>query len=179
MLEEYKRNRQRIDRLNKIIHRSSDEDANDRIVFLKNRQEAIQENIKELDTQLLDLSVSKVTKTIAHQKLLRESKRYQASMQVSEKNREKSDLTNVLIKEISDYLTQLRAIKNKSIELRIKRTLNTLMHKNDFVDSIQMEMEDGVFDVRLFSGGREIQKNSLSKLLQVKLNGLMLQKLLN
>lgn len=163
MLEEYKRNRQRIDRLNKIIHRSSDEDANDRIVFLKNRQEAIQENIKELDTQLLDLSVSKVTKTIAHQKLLRDSKRYQASMQVSEKNREKSDLTNVLIKEISDYLTQLRAIKNKSIELRIKRTLNTLMHKNDFVDSIQMEMEDGVFDVRLFSGGREIQKNSLSK----------------
>ena len=88
---------------------------------------------------------------------------YQASMKVREKNIEKSDLTIVLINEISDYLQQLRSLRNKSIEKHIKNILNMLMHKSDFVDKVKLETEDNDFDVRLFSSDNEIQKSALSK----------------
>lgn len=163
MLDDYKRNKQRIDQLNKILHRAAEEEGNDRIVVLKRQLSNIQQNIMELDNQIMDLGVAKATKTLEKERLQKQRDVYQASMKVREKNIEKSHLTNVLINEISDYLQQLRSLRNKSIEKHIKSILNMLMHKNDFVDKVKLETEDGDFDVRLFSSENEIQKSTLSK----------------
>ena len=163
MIDDYKRNKQRIDQLNKILHRATEEEGNDRIVVLKRQLLEIQQNITEVDGRLLDLGVEKATKTIEKQKMQKQFDVYQASMIVRENNKEKSELTSVLINEISDYLQQLRSLRNKSIEEHIKRILNMLMHKSDFVDKVLLETENGDFDVRLFSSGNEIQKSALSK----------------
>lgn len=163
MLDDYKRNKQRIDQLNKILHRATEEEGNDRIVVLKRQLSNIQQNITELDNQILDLGVAKATKTLEKERLQKQRDVYQASMKVCKKNIEKSNLTIVLINEISDYLQQLRSLRNKSIEKHIKSILNMLMHKNDFVDKVKLETEDGDFDVRLFSSDNEIQKSALSK----------------
>ena len=163
MLEEYKRNKQQIDKLNKLLHRSAEEDDNERMVSLKKQQQSLQKSILELEKQLLELGISQATKSKERERLQREYDTCHASLQVDENNKEKQALTTELIKEISDYLRQLRALRNKSIEQRINRILNSLMHKNDFVDNVQMGVEDGDFDVRLFSNGIEIPKNTLSK----------------
>ena len=83
-------------------------------------------------------------------------------MKVRESNKEKSELIDVLIKELDDYLIHLRSMRNKSIEQRIKRILNSLMHKNDFVDRILLETDADDFDVHLYYSNIEIQKKSLS-----------------
>lgn len=163
ILDDYKRNKQRIDQLNKIIHRAAEEDGNERIAALKRHLSEIQQMITEQERLLLELGVAKATKTLEKQKIQKQCDVYHASMKVRESNKEKSDLTNALISEISDYLHQLRSLRNKSIEKHIKRILNMLMHKNDFVDRVQLETEDGDFDVRLYSSGNEIQKSALSK----------------
>lgn len=163
ILDDYKRNKQRIDQLNKILHRAAEEDGNERIAALKKHLSEIQQKITEQDRLLLELSVAQATKTLEKEKIQKEYEVYHASMKVRESNKEKSDLTNALICEISDYLHQLRSLRNKSIEKYIKRILNMLMHKSDFVDRVQLETEDGDFDVRLFSSGNEIQKSALSK----------------
>ena len=163
MMDEYKRNKQRIDQLNRILHRAAQEEGNDRIVMLKRQISEIQQNITELDNQILDLGVAKATKMLEKERLQKQYTVYQASMKVREKNIEKSDITIFLINEISDYLQQLRSLRNKSIEKHIKNILNMLMHKCDFVDNVKLETEDGDFDVRLFSSDNEIQKSALSK----------------
>lgn len=163
MLEDFKRNKQRIDQLNKTLHRAVEEDGNDRITMLKKQLSEIHQNIAELDDRLLFLEVAKVTKTVELQKIQKQYDVYQASVRVRNSNKEKLALTNTLINEISDYLQQLRVLRNKSIEEHIKRILNMLMHKSDFVDKVQLETEDGDFDVHLFSSGNEIQKSALSK----------------
>ena len=163
MLDDYKRNKQRIDQLNKILYRATEEDGNDRIVVLKKQLSEVQQNITELDNQLLELGVEKATKTEEKLKMQKQFDVYRASMIVRENNKEKSELTSVLINEISEYLQQLRSLRNKSIEKHIKRILNMLMHKSDFVDKVLLETENGDFDVRLFSSGKEIQKSALSK----------------
>lgn len=163
MLEEYKRNKQRIDKLNKLLRRSAEEDENDRIITLKRMMEEQQQNFSSIEKLLLELNVEKATKAQEMQKLQRQYNYYNESMTVRENNKEKLELTTLLIREISDYLNQLRSLKNKTIEKRIKRILNTLMHKYDFVDKVKLETEKEEFDVRLYSSGNEIQKNSLSK----------------
>lgn len=163
MLDDYKRNKQRIDHLNKILHRATEEDGNVRIMTLKTQLSGIYQNITEQERLLLELGVSKAIKVQQKQTIQKQYDVYHASMKVRESNKEKSDLTNALIGEISDYLHHLRSLRNNSIEKRIKMILNMLMHKVDFVDTVQLETEDGDFDVRLFSSGSEIQKNALSK----------------
>lgn len=163
MLEEYKRNKQQIDKINKLLHRSAEEDTDERMLTLKKQQEKLQQDILDLEKLLFKLGISKATKLKEKEKLQRECDSFQASMQVGEKNKEKQVLTTELIGEISNYLRELRAVRNKSIEQRIKTILNSLMHKSDFVDNIQLGIEDDDFDVRLFTKGLEIQKGSLSK----------------
>ena len=163
MLEEYKRNKQKIDKLNKILHRAVEEEGNDRIAALKKKQAGLQQEILTLENQLLGLGVAKATKTLDMQKIQKQCESYHASMQAQENNKDKYELTTSLIKEISDYLSQLRSLRNKSIENNIKTTLNMLMHKSDFVDSVKLDTDNCDFDVRLFSSGNEIQKSTLSK----------------
>ncbi len=163
ILDDYKRNKQRIDQLNKILHRAAEEDGNERIAALKKHLSEIQQKITEQESLLIELGVTKATKTLEKEKIQKQCDFYHASMKVRESNKEKSDLTNALICEISDYLHQLRSLRNKSIEKHIKHILNMLMHKSDFVDRVQLETEESDFDVRLFSSGNEIQKSALSK----------------
>ena len=163
IMDDYKRNKQRIDQLNKILHRAAEEDGNERIAALKKHLSEIQQKISEQESLLIELGVTKATKTLEKEKIQKQYDFYHASMKVRESNKEKSDLTNALICEISDYLHQLRSLRNKSIEKHIKHILNMLMHKNDFVDRVQLETENSDFDVRLFSSGNEIQKSALSK----------------
>lgn len=163
ILDDYKRNKQRIDQLNKLLHRAAEEDGNERIAALKKHLSEIQQKITEQESLLIELGVTKATKTLEKEKIQKQCDFYHASMKVRESNKEKSDLTNALICEISDYLHQLRTLRNKSIEKHIKRILNMLMHKSDFVDRVQLETKESDFDVRLFSSGNEIQKSALSK----------------
>ena len=163
MLEEYKRNKQQIDKLNKILHRADEEEGSDRIVKLKEQLSKIEQNIIDADNQALELSTLKAAKSQEKEKLQTQYDKYHASMMVREKIKEKSELISVLINEISDYLSKIRPLKNKSIETRVKRIFNSLMHKNDFVDKILLETEDSDFEVRLYKADNEIQKKSLSK----------------
>lgn len=162
MLDEYKHNKQQIDKLNKLIHRADEEGENDKIVPLKKHQESLLEAITDQEQELLDLSILKAQKSQERQKLQSQYDKYHASMKVRESNKEKSELIDVLIKELDDYLIHLRSMRNKSIEQRIKRILNSLMHKNDFVDRILLETDADDFDVHLYYSNIEIQKKSLS-----------------
>ena len=163
MLGEYKRNKQQIDKLNKLLCRSAEEDANEKMLVLKQQLETLKKTILDLEKQLFELGISKATRIKEKEKIQQEFDSFHVSMQVREKNKEKQELTTNLIREISNFLRELRSVRNKSIEQRIKRILNTLMHKSDFVDSIQLGIENDDFDVKLFSEGLEIQKNALSK----------------
>ena len=163
LIDDYKRNKQRIDQLNKILHRAEEEDKDDNILILKKRLSEVQQINTELDSRLLDLGVEKATRTAEKEKIQKQYEIYQASMKVREANREKSEVTSALINEVSDYLRELRLLRNKSIENHIKSILNMLMHKSDFVDDVKLMASDGDFDVQLFSSGNEIQKSSLSK----------------
>lgn len=77
---------------------------------------------------------------------------------------EKDKLAASLIDELSVFLTSLKQDKKYSLERRIKAILNTLMHKEDFIGSVEVVINGDDMDVELYStSGNLINKDTLSK----------------
>lgn len=76
----------------------------------------------------------------------------------------KDKLAEQLIRELSAFLVSLKQEKKFSLERRIKAILNSLMHKEDFIGKVEVQIEGDDMDIILFSvEGVEIHKDSLSK----------------
>lgn len=164
MIDDYRKNKQQIDKLNKLLRRAEEEDGNAKISSLKHKFSELQQKITDAERDILDLNVTVATTNLEKDKQQKLFDNYQASLKVREDNKDKAELTQTLIEEITTYLHSLRQLKDKSIESKIKDILNALMHKSDFVDSIRLNMTSGDFDVHLFaSNSNEIPKSSLSK----------------
>lgn len=83
---------------------------------------------------------------------------------VDESDRIKDELAERLISELDNFLSKLKSEKKVSLEINIRHELNKLMHKVDFINSIQVDIQGDIIDVRLFDKDRiEIKKESLSK----------------
>jgi DNA sulfur modification protein DndD len=69
-----------------------------------------------------------------------------------------------LLLQLNDFIYQLKQKKKASLEQRIKKALNTLMHKGDFVKSVIVTIDGDLIDIDLFdTQNHKINKDSLSK----------------
>ena len=76
----------------------------------------------------------------------------------------KDAVAEQLIDELSTFLISLKQEKKYSLERRIKTTLNTLMHKEDFIGKVEVVIDGEDMDINLYSvDGKVINKDSLSK----------------
>ena len=83
---------------------------------------------------------------------------------VDDADEAKDKLASELISELDTFLLSLKKNKKSSLELRIKNTLNTLMHKEDFISHVEVELDSDTMDINLFSSdGNVINKTMLSK----------------
>jgi len=83
---------------------------------------------------------------------------------LDESDRFKDELAERLINEIDIFLSRLKVEKKSSLEISIRHELNRLMHKTNFIASVQVEIQGDIIDVKLFDKDRiEIKKESLSK----------------
>ena len=76
----------------------------------------------------------------------------------------KDQIAEQLISELSTFLVSLKQEKKYSLERRIKTTLNTLMHKEDLIGSVEVIVNGEDMDIELYTvTGDVINKDSLSK----------------
>ena len=79
-------------------------------------------------------------------------------------NVKKDSLVEQLINELNIFLYSLKQEKKYSLEHRICKIMNTLMHKEDFVDKVNVLIIDDGIDINLYMrDGKLIRKDSLSK----------------
>lgn len=80
------------------------------------------------------------------------------------KDKAKDEIAERLIKELAIFLQRLRITKKVSLEKRIKREIDKLMHKSDFIDQVSIDVKDHIIDINLLaSDGVIINKERLSK----------------
>lgn len=77
---------------------------------------------------------------------------------------EKKDIaTSRLINELSEFILKFKSEKKHSLQNRIQRELQQLMHK-DFISDVLVELEDDIIDINLLDKNDSlIEKDTLSK----------------
>jgi DNA sulfur modification protein DndD len=77
---------------------------------------------------------------------------------------QKDALADQLINELDTFLKALKKEKKTSLEVRLKHIMNSLMHKEDFISSVSVNvLEDGLDIDLIASDGTIIRKDTLSK----------------
>lgn len=76
----------------------------------------------------------------------------------------KDQVAESLIRELDAFLGELKRDKKISLEQRIKASMNSLMHKENFIGYVRVVISDEAMDIDLLSAsGEVIRKDSLSK----------------
>jgi DNA sulfur modification protein DndD len=86
------------------------------------------------------------------------------TVSLDEVDEKKDKVTSRLIEELSDFIFKFKAGKKDSLQTRLRKELHQLMHKENFIYDVSIEMIDDLIDIHLLDvKGEIINKETLSK----------------
>lgn len=164
LAETYRKNKITLERNIKRLSNIQNKESDEVIKGLRDSKNKIEAEIKtnEEKQRLSHIKTGELQLTIeSYNKKIKELNR---KISVDDADEAKDKLASELIRELDSFLLSLKKNKKSSLELRIKNTLNTLMHKEDFISHVEVELDSDTMDINLYSSdGNVISKNMLSK----------------
>lgn len=164
LAESYRKNKLNLERYSKRLSNIKSKESDEVVKGLRDSKNKIEEEIKanEEERRLGHIRTGELQLTIeSYNKKIKELSR---KISVDDADEAKDKLASELITELDTFLLSLKKNKKSSLELRIKNTLNTLMHKEDFISNVEVVLGSDTMDINLFScDGNVINKNMLSK----------------
>ncbi|MCK9412363.1 MAG: AAA family ATPase [Prolixibacteraceae bacterium] len=86
------------------------------------------------------------------------------TVSLDEMDEKKDEATNRLIKELSEFILKFKTEKKYSLQNRIRKELQLLMHKENFIQDVTVEIKEDIIDINLIAkNGDIIEKDTLSK----------------
>ncbi len=86
------------------------------------------------------------------------------TVSLDEMDEKKDKVTSRLVDELSDFILKFKSEKKYSLQKRIKHELLRLMHKENFIADVLVEITDDIIDIHLLDKtGNLIEKETLSK----------------
>lgn len=164
LAKSYRKNKLNLERYSKRLSNIKSKESDEVVKGLRDSKNKIEEEIKanEEERRLGHIRTGELQLTIeSYDKKIKELSR---KISVDDADEAKDKLASELITELDTFLLSLKKNKKSSLELRIKNTLNTLMHKEDFISNVEVVLGSDTMDINLFScDGNVINKNMLSK----------------
>ena len=156
-------NRIEYNRINKQLTEAESKET-DQLIQAYRHDKAEMDN-KLTDIEALIIEENKQQSVAEHQfaskkKVMEELAK---KVQIEARYKEKDDLAAKLVVELDEFLLRIKNEKRKALELRIQKSLNSLMHKVNFVTKVKVEMENEMLDIHLYNRKTEIIKDNLSK----------------
>lgn len=164
LAEDYKKNKQILERSARKISSMQTNESDSIIKSIRVQKNAVEKEIAEINEKIRknveDKAVTSKDIATAQKKIAALSK----IVSLDDSDLKKDELAGSLIAELETFLTNLKKEKKASLEYRIKNCLNSLMHKENFIGSVKVSIEDEAMDITLISStGEVIRKDSLSK----------------
>lgn len=86
------------------------------------------------------------------------------TVSLDEMDEKKDETTSRLIKELSEFIMKFKTEKKYSLQNRIRKELQLLMHKENFIEDVTVEITEDIIDINLIDkNGDLIEKDTLSK----------------
>ena len=164
LAEDYKKNKQILERSARKISSMQTNESDSIIKSIRVQKNAVEKEIAEINDKIRknveDKAVTSKDIAAVQKKIAALSK----IVSLDDSDLKKDKLAGSLIAELETFLTNLKKEKKASLEYRIKNCLNSLMHKENFIGSVKVSIEDEAMDITLISStGEVIRKDSLSK----------------
>ena len=164
LAEAYRKNRITLERNARRLANIQSKESDEVVKALRDKKNEIEQKIKDTDEQLRQNHVKTGELKLTLESLNKQIKELSRKVSVDDADEEKDKVAGELIGELDTFLFSLKETKKSSLELRIRNALNTLMHKEDFIGRVEVELEDDSMDIKLYSpDGFEIDKSLLSK----------------
>lgn len=164
LTDDYRKNRQLLERTARQISNVQSNENDSLIKKIRKEKNEIETLVKHKEQEIRSLfeksgSTSKELNTISH-KISELSK----IVSIDDSDAQKDEVAKCLIAELDTFLFSLKSEKKFSLEKRIKETMNSLMHKEDFISDVKVDIFGDMIEINLLDSSKTIiNKESLSK----------------
>jgi DNA sulfur modification protein DndD len=158
-----KRNRYELNEVNKQLIRAESKEGD--ILIQKHRHEkvTVDKEIAILNEQIQSLQreIGSYSNELNNRKkVLQELKK---RLSVKDDLKDKDVTAERLVNKLEDFILRIQKEKKATLEARIRRGLNNLMHKKEFVQRVSVDVEEDLIDINLYNERNElIHKEDLS-----------------
>lgn len=138
---------------------------NDRVI------QEIREDKKRVDEELVGLEEEIVSHRVKHEAnsnelrgMLKRQSELSKRVNIALADAQKDETAARLIKELTQFLAKLKEKKRESLQSKILTELQRLMHKQQFIERVEVVLEEDLLDIDFYDGvGNLIDKDGLSK----------------
>lgn len=164
LADDYKKNKQVLDRTSRRLLMIESKEKDSLIATLRKEKNGIESNLSKYNLEIRDLHSKIGEKKLILANIQKQLSELIKNTDLDDLDGKKDLLAQSLCNELSEFLQLLKEEKKISLENRIRVILNNLMHKEDFVSSVNVKIMDEDMDIVLYrKDGTIINKDSLSK----------------
>lgn len=164
LADDYKKNKQVMSRVQQKLSSMQANESDEIIKQIRVQKSEIEKKIKKLEEEIRALFVK-------HGSILQDlnmCKKHISEMSkkvsLDDSDVKKDALADELIESLDTFLRNLKEEKKVSLERRLKGIMNKLMHKEDFIGNVAVDVQEDGLDIMLYTpDGKIIRKESLSK----------------
>lgn len=164
LADDYRKNKLTLERSSRSISNMRNNENDLLIKEIRTKKNNIEKQINDIEFKIRSLYENKGTSTKELATLNKLISELSKKVSLDDTDVKKDIIAEQLINELDTFLYSLKQEKKYSLEHRIKNTMNALMHKEDFIGSVKVQIIDDGIDIDLcLPDGNLIRKDSLSK----------------
>lgn len=164
LADDYRKNKQVMERTTRSISNMHSKENDNVIKSIRKQKNESERKIAELEKRIRQLHEERGATNKDLAMISRQISELSKKVSIDNSNSKKDKIAEEIISELNTFLTSLKKEKKSALERRIKSTMNSLMHKTDFIQNVDVIVEEDVIDINLYAaGGSMIKKEFLSK----------------
>lgn len=164
LAEAFRKNKINLERNSRKLANMQSKESDEIIKDLRKKKDEVELAIQKTDEDIRQCHVKLGESNLKLATLEKQIKDLSKRVSVDDADAKKDALANQLSSELDSFLLSLKESKKSSLERRIRITLNTLMHKEDFIGHVTVVFDSDAMDILLFTpAGDPIDKDKLSK----------------
>lgn len=138
---------------------------NDRVIQeIRSDKKRLEEELIKLEEQIVSHRVKSEANSNEMRSLLKRQSELSKKVTIAIADSKKDETAARLIKELTVFLFKLKEKKRESLQSKILAELKRLMHKQQFIERVEVVLEEDLLDIDFYDGvGNLINKDGLSK----------------
>ena len=164
LADDNKKNKQVMSRVQQKLSSMQSNESDEIIKQIRAQKSEIEQQIKKLEEEIRALYAQQGSVSQSLNTCKKQIAELSKKVSLDDSDVKKDALANELIESLDTFLHNLKEEKKVSLERRLKGIMNALMHKEDFIGNVAVDVQEDGLDIVLYTpSGKIIRKESLSK----------------